>query len=389
MRCALRRLGAPAFRAASAAAAVAALHSQGECQLQSSQRFESLPEKYTPQRFTPGVAYPGWDHNWDYLNLPPKAVAKDLGHAWPIHDYAEAIKKLFAEHYEFGPTAKYKTMADVEKLIGRRKHDLPELYRESYMLHAWGGAPRRIIILVRHGQYVESRELESEIKSKLGIQQFELEERLQRGGYKTVDAARVLTPLGRSQAIKAGDRLASMLEPPLTTPGREGDVRLHVSTATRAMETADVIATQLPTHVRRLPPDANLTEGNPIMDMPGCSFADGASIFVEGSRIEAAFRSLFYRGVPRKPPAQAPPPHPDMPRVEYEIVVCHQNVIRYFFLRALQLPPEAWLRFGGYNTGITILSIRPASGRVSALTFGDCGHLDADEVTFGMHKGIE
>ena len=150
MRCALRRLGAPAFRAASAAAAVAALHSQGECQLQSSQRFESLPEKYTPQRFTPGVAYPGWDHNWDYLNLPPKAVAKDLGHAWPIHDYAEAIKKLFAEHYEFGPTAKYKTMADVEKLIGRRKHDLPELYRESYMLHAWGGAPRRIIILVRH-----------------------------------------------------------------------------------------------------------------------------------------------------------------------------------------------------------------------------------------------
>ena len=50
------------------------------------------------------------------------------------------------------------------------------------------------------------------------------------------------------------------------------------------------------------------------------------------------------------------------PRHEYDIIVCHMNVIRYFVLRALQLPPEAWLRLGGFNGSITHLTIRP-SGR--------------------------
>lgn len=46
---------------------------------------------------------------------------------------------------------------------------------------------------------------------------------------------------------------------------------------------------------------------------------------------------------------------PGQPEVEhqYELVVCHMNVIRYFVCRALQLPPEAWLRFRGDNCGLT------------------------------------
>ena len=44
----------------------------------------------------------------------------------------------------------------------------------------------------------------------------------------------MLTPRGRVQAEKVGDRLAQMLKPALTTPGREAHVRIHVSTLTRA-----------------------------------------------------------------------------------------------------------------------------------------------------------
>ena len=65
------------------------------------------------------------------------------------------------------------------------------------------------------------------------------------------------------------------------------------------------------------------------------------------------------------------------------------NVIRYFFLRALQLPPEAWLRFGGFNGGITILEVRPVTGRVGVDCFGDFGHMSLEQTTFGRHRGLE
>ena len=85
------------------------------------------------------------------------------------------------------------------------------------MAHAWGGAPRRHIILVRHGQYEEQRQLEKAKVAEVGRQQYELDERLQRGAYLEVDQARVLTPLGRQQAASTGDRLAELLRPALTT----------------------------------------------------------------------------------------------------------------------------------------------------------------------------
>ena len=78
---------------------------------------------------------------WDYLKLSAKAVAKDLGHTWPIRDYAAAIRSLFTEHYAFTDKSKYKSIADVDKAIEKRKDSLPEFYRESYMSYAWGGAP--------------------------------------------------------------------------------------------------------------------------------------------------------------------------------------------------------------------------------------------------------
>jgi hypothetical protein len=64
---------------------------------------------------------------------------------------------------------------------------------------------------------------------------------------------------------------------------------------------------------------------------------------------------------------------------EYIVLVCHQNVIRYFACRALQLPPEAWLRFRGNNCGVTEIIVTD-DGRVSLDKFADVGHLP-----LGMH----
>lgn len=57
------------------------------------------------------------------------------------------------------------------------------------------------------------------------------------------------------------------------------------------------------------------------------------------------------------------------------------NVIRYFVLRALQLPPEAWLRLAVYNASITVLTVS-ATGRVSLRMLGDVGHLPPEMITY-------
>lgn len=77
-------------------------------------------------------------------------------------------------------------------------------------------------------------------------------------------------------------------------------------------------------------------------------------------------------------------PHPQH---EFEIIVCHANVIRYFFCRALQLPPEAWLRLCTFNCSLTYFTIRP-TGTVSCRMLGDIGHLPYDLNTFSMHTGF-
>ena len=99
---------------------------------------------------------------------------------------------------------------------------------------------------------------------------------------------------------------------------------------------------------------------------------------VDQQRVERAFRDTFRRADPRD----------DGARYEYEIVVCHGNVIRYMTLRALQLPPEAWLRLCTFNCSVTYLVVRP-TGSVSLRALGDVGHLDPPLVTFSMHHGIE
>ena len=70
----------------------------------------------------------------------------------------------------------------------------------------------------------------------------------------------------------------------------------------------------------------------------------------------------------------------DQEKDSHEVIVCHANVIRYFICRALQLPPEAWLRISLKHASITWLTIRP-DGRVSVRGVGEAGHFPPKMLT--------
>ncbi|CAG5135356.1 unnamed protein product [Candidula unifasciata] len=191
----------------------------------------------------------------------------------------------------------------------------------------------RHILLIRHGQYFDNA---------------------------TVDKERFLTSLGRAQAELTGQRLKE-LDLPYTI--------LISSTMTRAIETAEIIHKYLPDieHVT----DDSLREGAPIPPEPplGSWRPEQKQFFQDGARIESAFRKYFYRA------------DPGQKEDSYEIIVCHANVIRYFICRALQFPPEAWLRFSLANCSITHIVVRP-SGRVSVSGAGDHGHIPGSKISF-------
>ncbi|XP_046454650.1 serine/threonine-protein phosphatase PGAM5, mitochondrial-like isoform X1 [Daphnia pulex] len=190
----------------------------------------------------------------------------------------------------------------------------------------------RNLILIRHGQY--------NLKG-------------------TCDVERYLTSLGIEQADYTGKRLKELAMPYSS---------IVQSSMCRARETANVISGHLPNvplHTCDL-----LQEGAPFPPEPpvGHWKPEMHQFYRDGARIEAAFRKYFHR-------AEA-----SQKEDSYEILVCHANVIRFFVCRALQFPPEAWLRMSLHNASVTWIAIRP-SGRVVLRALGDCGHLPPAKLT--------
>jgi serine/threonine-protein phosphatase PGAM5 len=288
----------------------------------------------------------------------------------------------------------------------------------------------RHVLLIRHGQYVEGPEN---------------------------DADRVLTPLGRIQAHRAGLRLMQLARggiPSVLFGGDDeedasGSLRrydgpcrikaVHVSDMQRAKETAAIISSYLlPVcpDLRVAPPDPLLNEALPCPMIPVRPDIPGAEAEIDANRdrIEAAFRKYVHRadgddggardrdsaadpasrssggpsavadnvadgevaqasegdllvagGGTERDKASTPAGAGEL-RHEFEIIVGHGNVIRYFVCRGLQLPPEAWLRFSVFNCSITYMVISPA-GYVSVRSLGDTGHLSYDETTFSGSYG--
>jgi serine/threonine-protein phosphatase PGAM5 len=265
------------------------------------------------QLYQPKVQYPLWDENWD--GLQPKLTGDN----------------------------------DVDRQATR---------------HIRKNGITKHIILVRHGQYDET--------------------------YKQ-DDKRILTPLGISQAHYTGQRLQQLImsisnNNNNTDTNNESSIvtatgctiqtkgcatpcnirTIRVSCLTRAKETADIISAYLvqppstqEQHEHQVQyisdGDANLNEGRPCHTIPPMSgTADKKLIAItdeQHPRIEKAFQTYFYRNTNTIPTLKNIPSSssPDSTTTttddissksstfdekhEFEIIVCHANVIRYFLCR--------------------------------------------------------
>ncbi|KAK0420279.1 hypothetical protein QR680_014598 [Steinernema hermaphroditum] len=216
---------------------------------------------------------------------------------------------------------------DPMSMVDEAKYEAADAETRKEMLEKAKPTATRHIFLIRHGQY----HTESDIKN--------------------------LTELGRQQASMCGERLAKS--------GFKFNA-VTMSTMNRATETANLILAELPKDIP-IASDSVLEEGAPYPpEPPVAHWRPKQKFFAEGSRIEAAFRKYIHRASKRQK------------EDSYEVIVCHANVIRYFICRALQFPPEGWLRMSLGHSSITWLTIRP-NGNVSIRSIGDIGHLPSEK----------
>jgi serine/threonine-protein phosphatase PGAM5 len=230
------------------------------------------------------------------------------------------------------------------------------------------------------------------------------------------DEKRLLTPLGREQAALTGKRLGQLIRGVNEEFGPCKVKVVRVSDLARAKETADIIYDNMELEkfdgeaVKKAEPDPLLNEGRPCHHIPGGKVRQSVIEKTDDHhpRIEQAFNKYFHRAPMPELPSAADRKEKTIlattsynqsnenekekrlvadPKHEFEIIVCHANVIRYFFCRALQLPPEAWLRLCTFNCSLTYFTIRP-TGTVSCRMLGDIGHLPHHMCTFSMHTGF-
>lgn len=64
----------------------------------------------------------------------------------------------------------------------------------------------------------------------------------------------------------------------------------------------------------------------------------------------------------------------------HDVIVCHGNILRYFVMRALLVPPEAWRNTDIYNCGISEIAVE-SDGRIMLISHNDSGHLPPEMKT--------
>ncbi len=182
----------------------------------------------------------------------------------------------------------------------------------------------RILLLVRHGQFVREDDLP---------------------GFGS------LTGLGKRQAQRIAKRLAAY---PID--------RVYASTATRALETADIIGTKIDAPLAR---SRLLLEGVPTQPQ-GIDRVPRNKLAEDRARMERAFERFF---------------RPTRGRDRRELLVCHGNIIRYLIRLAIGDDPSNWWRSDINHCGMSTVVIFPdGSGRV--LGINDTGHLPPTLQTF-------
>ena len=128
-------------------------------------------------------------------------------------------------------------------------------------------------------------------------------------------------------------------------------------------------------------------EGVPCHAIPD-GVHHAAAVYRDGARIEAAFRKYFKRALPwdeiddddgdEDHPVAYPPVN--APTDEYDVLVCHANVIRFSLFGRCNSPPEGWLRLCTMNCSVTHVTVS-RTGRCPRVQRH--GSSSVDEVTFG------
>lgn len=202
----------------------------------------------------------------------------------------------------------------------------PETSLEGHRkgLHNTVKGKTRHIILVRHGQYDETY---------------------------SEDEKRILTPLGRLQAIQTGKRLRELMGGSQWFPKEQFrgycsvvNNHVRVSDMARAKETAHLIATEMGLSLAPPDPDLNETIPAPMIpirpDIPGTT----REIDEHGERVERAFQRYFYRDVAGTAPTATETStndpeskkdgdqgrqeeEEDEEEHEFEIIVCHGEFV--------------------------------------------------------------
>lgn len=183
----------------------------------------------------------------------------------------------------------------------------------------------KTIYLVRHGQY------DPEVETEDGL-----------GGD--------LTSAGIAQARLTAKRLAAL---PITA--------IQSSSLTRAVQTAKIIAEEHPNRVLKESDSLwELTPPVPYLIMKYVKEISSEKMAADELKAEKAFQMYFK-------PAEGEDD-------EYEIIVCHGNIIRYFICRVLKVSVLAWLNFETYNCSINSVEI-DEFGNMKLLSYNESGHL--------------
>jgi serine/threonine-protein phosphatase PGAM5 len=191
--------------------------------------------------------------------------------------------------------------------------------------------PVRTIIMIRHGEYEHEKDCDE-------------------------DEGCGLVALGRQQARLTADRLKAL---PIDFTS------IQASAMTRARQTGGIIAERFPDlelavhrDIRECTPNTRREDIMAYME-PG----EGAAC---EANLEAAWRRIFV---------------PATERNEYDIVVCHGNVIRWFVTRVLEVDPLAWLGMSIANCSLTVVQVR-ADGSTKLIAFADSGHIPYSMTTY-------
>ncbi|KER30145.1 hypothetical protein T265_03402 [Opisthorchis viverrini] len=303
----------------------------------------------------------------------------------------------------------------------------------------------KVLILIRHGQYnLKGPTPDEKVLTKIGWQQaYEAGRQLKRTGVRIdrIVHSDLIRARQTTAALLAGlqDDSDSLFDLPLLTnlaaprcDGLDGDYALDSRSVGRDGTISSMNSTHMISRPYRPFPEAEfdcqqsrfLAEGPPPVapEPPTRSSTTEAVRQTEGPRLEQGFQTHVHR-VPVTPTGQLA--HAATRRqfqswsrcctcllsirpgcscachrihngdpCETVVFVGHANVFRFWLCRALQLPPEAWLRFQLYHGSISCLVITyepqrriasriglsdaDSAGRctVSAVRIGEVGHLE-------------